>query len=181
LFVPSLIISLWKNIAGSLSPYIHARKLHWRSNPIISPTPLIVIKTPTLQPASPTPVPTQTATSTLAPTVTITPTNTPTITPTFTPSPLPTLSADWLPLPFQKITVNNVDKIKSQKIVGIRGLTSLSSDGKFLAMAKTRVDLYDFQTLKEIRLAKDPKSSGLAEINTALPSPQIASYWQLHK
>lgn len=35
-------------------------------------------------------------------------------------------------------------------------------------MAKTRVDLYDFQTLKEIRLAKDPKSSGLAEIITAI-------------
>jgi WD40 repeat protein len=136
--------------------------------PVSSSTPSIVIKNPTLLPAGPTPIPTKTATVTVTPTLTITSTNTPTITPTFTPSPIPTLSANWLPLPFKKITINNTDKIKFQKIVGVGGYTSLSSDGKFLAMATTHVDLYDFQTLKEIRLEKDPKSSGLKESITAI-------------
>jgi WD40 repeat protein len=136
-------------------------------SPADTTMPAVVTRIPLSEKVSVSPVstktffPTHTYTATAIPTVTVTqtatPTTTPTATPTITPSPLPTLSANWLPLPFPEISVRNLDKIKLQKVVGIGGLTRLSPDGKYLAMASTRLALYDFKTLKEIPLEDDIK------------------------
>jgi len=141
--------------------------------PISSPTPLIVIKAPTLQPASPTAVPTQTATSTLAPTVTIIPTNTPTITPTFeiksirtsTPSQAakcPQVETKQVPT----LVYNHEYRLGAKDSVFLDYLNQFGADA-FLQADKTTIDVNE-RPYSRVLLHQDLTNDGVPEIMVSL-------------
>ena len=98
--------------------------------------------------------------TTASPTITATVSPTRTLFPTITSTTLP-LQANWLKLPAQPISLNNVKDLKFQNVLGMPGFSSkISTNNEYLAVASyKRLALFDFKTLKEIVLSKGSPTS----------------------